>query len=304
MADENASSVNIRWVSSWRRLLAVATGILLLSASVYLWGYWSYFDINFLEYLSIQDVVAYTFVGVVPIVGVMTIILVWVYRPLLSKKSYRWIEHRLIARLLTFGSLVVAGVVYFFFTLVYVDIPAGVSFLFPGLLCAVCFNAPRWFLSDKYEGEKTVWGTSGLIIGITALALFWWGRYEASNCRRGMGLVQSVLVTDCEDDINKRISGHVYVGRLGGFVFVAAKDRRETLAIPEGRTRLIDISKGESVSHAMQSSALLRNVLFIAVCLYAAILYCFVRRRRKKAKHDGEAGKSVGKEEKGSEEGS
>jgi hypothetical protein len=266
----------------------IATGILLLCGSCYLWGYWSYFNINFLDYISLQDIVGRTLFWVIPIAVLATIPLAWMYLPFLSARIYPLRSLGAVIGflfVLIFPILMIIAFDILFFGLH--DLDAAIIWFCPMLLAGICLYTLKWVRPDKYELQKAAWLTSGLVVGFILFSLFWAGRYTANRCKKDNSAVRRVLVTDCDDDINKRITDPVYVGRLGGFIFVASKTDGKTLAIPESRVRVIDVCRSPQGGQAQGLD--FHHLFWYGLGMVTAFLAgFFMRWRWRKRKHGSE----------------
>lgn len=221
---------------SW--IVSALTAAAFICSGMYLWGYWSYFDINFLDYIRFQDVLSGSLLFVLPIIFISIIYVGFTYLPPIRA----WFEGEKEKRpRLVFGlprqlGLFVISMLGFIgaFTL-------GISSGKPELALILILPFVGSMLGNslhlifKHYDYETTSFIGGIVFTILMFCFFAGMARAEHSAKDNLSLTTTAMVSDLE----AIISDPVYIGRLGGYVFFSERGYRVTVAIPETRLTAI-----------------------------------------------------------------
>ena len=76
---------------TWPAIAAAATSSLFICGAMYLWGYWRYFGINFLDWMSLDEIVARSLFNIIPTGFLFAQIVILSLLPAMSRKFRAWV---------------------------------------------------------------------------------------------------------------------------------------------------------------------------------------------------------------------
>jgi hypothetical protein len=256
-ANEAAESLRTR-LRTW--IPYATTGIpltLLACGGMYLFGYWRYFRIQFLDYVSISDVISRSIFDIGPwflVLGEMFAIILFVMRrgvirdwfksreraALAKLKPGDWRLHPFTQHLAMPILMIVVGTIALFGIQTDSDWITGFVFAVPfyvsGMAAIVNLLVPIFAeASDAF--------LFSLLFAFMPCTCYFRGRIVAEERRFGAEpkTLVNFIQTDVDDKLAKIGSNPVYVGRLGTFIFFASQDRQATYAMPASRIEVMTI---------------------------------------------------------------
>jgi hypothetical protein len=223
---------------------------------MFLAGYWRYHRVNFLDYITIHEVIARSAFNVVPVLlfsGGLIIVTVLISRSVRLNALIEKKEKETMARLrlgqvwmnpwfrklgppivlLGFGG---CGFIYG-----YVRLHSAVDGLVLAMPLVFSMVGGPLIGALLPKVGRPLGTVVSLIVGsILAFNYLWGGILAELRDKGGLGYEWcSDVITDVDPEIKALVPEYFYAGRMGGYIFLASKTKQGTLAIPEGRVKML-----------------------------------------------------------------
>ena len=215
--------------------ISVGSAYFLSVGVLYLWGYWSRFDINILEYLGLPDVIkltaypiasAFIFAIVGAVMGEFTV----GEKTLLHGGG----RNKLVGVFLNKHKSKVVGLYVFGTVSLYIFGPESKWQVLPLLAAIPIYVAAKD--AGLFEELKLPVGTRSIVIYMLSILPFWaygHGRLDASDISHGFKykyLAESLPGLQIEDP-TKEQNRYKYLGHAGGFIFLLSPDNKTVVIV-------------------------------------------------------------------------
>jgi hypothetical protein len=225
--------------SSWLKWsAAVAPGALLFVSFMYQWGYWDHFGVRFLNYMSLNDIIYKS------IFSVFSVVMLCLGYCLIGIIGSSWIKDQKIKIVPSWRDRIIP-VVSAIIMIILIVVSGRAGSFKPRLIVTVL---PFGFGFLGYIGNgvffkrikpEKAWFVS-VVFGLTSMLCYYLGYFEANAMILRPQNLGCIVQTDLSDAQNAEINGCIYIGRMGGYVFLSSKSGRMTMAIPEGHIKSIE----------------------------------------------------------------
>lgn len=245
---------NLEFKTKWLKIIYFATSYGFVVSMLYLFGYWSTFDINILEYIKISDVIKISIYPIITTVGIIIIgyivadfVARWGDKPNVQKseklkKLEKWIrfiaEYFFIVMLILFSS-------YFLYMRMWISFWAFFSLACPSFTNYILFKYKVEFVKKliPFPGYETLilW----IFIAILSSA-FGYGKIrslsilETGNCF----YINVSIFKDKElFQDQKRLK---YLGLGGDFMFFLSEDNAKIYILETSKIPILELYKSKS----------------------------------------------------------
>lgn len=247
--DETTPSERKKWLGL---LWVGGPAVLIACGCMFLAGYWGYLRINFLEYITLDDVLARSVFDVVAVVAFTMMMGAVIFVASKSKKLNEWMDKKekeammkvkpgsFQHRMLPYRDYVLPFISFFITTLMLIWSGIEGEFIGGFVACIPLLSAALAapFLAMRFKEIRLESGwVIGLIIGLIPTGCYLRGEALAEHRRLGIAPFEPeyFLITESDDRIKQIMPDYYYAGRMGGYLFIASRTKASTLAIPEGR---------------------------------------------------------------------
>lgn len=232
----------------WGWLLSSATVLLTLLGAMYLWGYWRTFGINYLDYIGFAQILEKSVLSFLPVVMLVASFSAIAFLVMSTKRMKAWEEAARLKReerrkknrippeaelfLFTFGIAVVSAVL----SAVMLEDDAGALISMPFFFAAFGVVIGQ-LIAPKYDAQ--IGFSAGLLTGLIPLMCFLAGVQHAEFTREQKG--DQVNTVTFSSKVEGLSEDHIFVGRMGGHVFMASRRFKETIIVPESLVQSIEV---------------------------------------------------------------
>jgi hypothetical protein len=225
--------------SSWLKWsAAVAPGALLFVSFMYQWGYWDLFGVRFLNYMSLNEVI---YKSVFSVFSIVMLCLGYCLIGLISSSRIKDQKIKIVPswrdRIIPVVSVIIMIILVIVSGLAENSKPRLIVTVLPFGFGYLGYIGNGVFF-ERIKPEKA-WFVA-VVFGLASMLCYYFGYFEANAMILRPQNVGCIVRTDLGDPQNTEINNCIYVGRMGGYLFLSSKNGHKTLAIPEGHIKSIE----------------------------------------------------------------